>query len=215
MNHPLAQFQSRIPLICLLTFTLLTLLLSACSDDKKKRRGGSCKSDEDCLGGWICEEMFCTPGQRNASELAAKKDALKKAREEKKKALEAEKTKTKPGEGRISFKICPFFRNVNGSVGSIIATHVKTQERKIISLQMETEKNDERSEFTFYSLPLGQYEVYANYGIQVDGKFDTHRLKCDPKANQRACKGDELRVVEVVAPDQISKESLECDWIAE
>lgn len=206
---------TRLARVALLSLSLCALILSGCSDDKKKRRGGSCKADEDCLGGWICEEQFCTPGERSASELAAKKEALKQAREAKKKALEAEKTKTKPGQGRVSFKICPYFRNVSSSVGSIIATHTQTKERSIISLQMETEKNAQRSEFTFHSLPLGTYEVYANYGIQVDGKFDTHRLKCDPKGTKRACKGDEVRVVEVVPPDQQPKAPLECDWIAE
>ena len=215
MSCPTPTPHSRLAQLCLLILSLSILILSACSDTKKKRRGGSCKSDEDCLGGWICEEQFCTPGERSAAELADKKEALKKAREAKKKALEAEKTKTKPGQGRVSFKICPYFRNVSGSVGSIIATHTETKERAIISLQMETEKNMQRDEFTFYSLPLGRYEVIANYGVQVDGKFDTHRLKCDPKGTKRACKGDEVRIVEVVTPDKMSKDSLECDWTAE
>jgi len=190
-------------------------MIAGCSDSKSKRRGGSCKVDDDCISGWICEERFCTPGERSAAELAARKEALKKEREAKQKALEAKKTQTKPGEGRVSFKICPYFRNVSQSVGSIVATHTQTKERHIISLQMETKKNEQRSEFTFYSLPLGPYEVYANYGLQVDGKFDTHRLKCDPKGTARGCKGDELRLVEVVTPDKASKAALECDWVAE
>ena len=49
----------------------------------------------------------------------------------------------------------------------------------------------------------------------MGGKFDTHRLKCDPKGVKRGCKGGELRIVEVVSPDKMSKEPLECDWTAE
>ena len=202
-------------LIYVLTATLITLCCVACSDSKKKRRGGSCKTDEDCISGWICEERFCTPGERSASELAERRAAAKQAREAKQKKREAQRMVTKPGQGRISFKVCPYFRNVSSSVGSIIATHKQTKERHVISLQMETKKNEQRSEFTFYSLPLGAYEVYANYGIQVGGKFDTHRLKCDPKNTDRGCKGEELRVVEVVTPDKMPKTPLGCDWVVE
>ena len=85
----------------------------------------------------------------------------------------------------------------------------------MISLQMETAKDTTQSEFTFYSLPLGKYEVYANYGVQVNGQFDTHRLKCDPKAKKRPCENEQLRVVEVVLPKDMKTEKLECDWIAE
>jgi hypothetical protein len=203
-----------------LTFTLtlaltLSALITGCSQGEKKKRGGSCKSDEDCLSGWICEENFCTPGERSASEIAAKKKAAEEKREAKKKAAEAAKKVTKEGEGKASFKICPVFRNVSSSAGSIVATHTKTKERHILSLQMETPKNGQQSEFTFYSLPLGEYEVYATYGIQVDGKFDTHRLKCDPKGTKRACRGDELRVVNVVLPKDMDKAEPECDWVAE
>ena len=35
---------------------LLSLLLFGCQE-KKKIRGGSCKTDDDCLKGWICDEM--------------------------------------------------------------------------------------------------------------------------------------------------------------
>ena len=44
-------------------------------------------------------------------ELAAKREA-------KKKAELAKKTTTKPGEGRLSVKICPYFRNVSSPAGS-------------------------------------------------------------------------------------------------
>jgi|LauGreDrversion4_2_1035121.scaffolds.fasta_scaffold83901_2 hypothetical protein len=195
---------------------LLCALLSGCNSEKKKVRGGSCKVDDDCADGWICDpERFCTPGQRDASELAARERAALEERERQRKEREAERNETQRGEGRLSVKICPFFKNVSDSVGSVIAVHTETKRRHILSLQMETAKGNSRSEFTFPSLPLGKYELTANYGIQVNGVFDTHPLKCDPKGTRRACVNDGTRVVEVVLPDQEPKVELECDWVAE
>jgi hypothetical protein len=214
LNAPFSALSLRSLLT--LSLTLFTLsLLSACTPTETRRKGGSCKSDDDCLSGWVCEANFCMEGERSASEVAAREAKEKAAREAKKKAELAKKTTTKPGEGRLSVKICPYFRNVSSSAGSVVATHTETKQRHIISLQMEVPKESQQSEFTFYSLPLGEYEVYATYGLQVDGKFDTHRLKCDPKATKRACRGDELRVVKVTLPSEPDKTAGECDWVAE
>ena len=49
----------------------------------------------------------------------------------------------------------------------------------------------------------------------MNGQFDTHRLKCDPKVTKRPCENEQLRVVEVVLPKDMKKEKLGCDWIAE
>jgi hypothetical protein len=200
----------------ILSYSLLVIaILGLGCESKKRPTGPYCKSDEDCAGGWICNSNHCTRGERSQAEIQrkeAKKDAEK---ERKRKAKKAARTQTKEGEGKVSFKICPFFKNTFASVGSIVATHTKTKKREIISLQMETDKDTTQSEFTFYSLPLGKYEVYANYGVQVNGQFDTHRLACDPKATKRPCENKQLRVVEVVLPKDMKKDKLECDWIAE
>ena len=205
------------PLTLLTLAALLALAaLSGCNSEKKKVRGGSCKVDDDCAEGWICDpERFCTPGQRSASELAAREKAEAEARERERVAREAERQVTQKGEGRLSVKICPFFKNVSDSVGSVIAVHAETKRRHILSLQMETAKGNMRSEFTFPSLPLGKYSLTANYGIQVNGVFDTHPLKCDPKATRRECVDGGTRLVEVVLPESDSKAALECDWVAE
>ena len=102
-----------------LLFTLIlgfSMALSACSSKKEKVRGGSCKIDGDCIAGWICEENFCVQGKRNAAEIAAKKEAKRKAKEAKRKAKEAKKRQTKAGEGRLHARICPFFKNTEDAV---------------------------------------------------------------------------------------------------
>ena len=195
---------------------LLSLLLFGCQE-KKKIRGGSCKTDDDCLKGWICDEMFCTKGERSAAELAERERKKKAEAEAEKKAREAKKRETKSGEGRLTFRLCPFFKNTFESVGSIVAVHRKTKERHVKTLQMEVPKDNMQDVFTFYSLPLGEYEVYAKYGIQVNGKYDTHKLKCDPKGKHRDCEKGELRIAEVVLPKDEKKVEgkVPCDWIAE
>ncbi|MBM4290812.1 MAG: hypothetical protein FJ138_04720 [Deltaproteobacteria bacterium] len=208
----------RRPRVALIAVAALLCLsaLSACNSEKKKVRGGSCKVDDDCAEGWICDpERFCTPGQRSAEELAARERAEAEARQRQRQTRVEQEMTTQKGEGRLSVKICPFFKNVSDSVGSVIAVHADTKRRHILSLQMETPKGNMRSEFTFPSLPLGKYTLTANYGIQVNGVFDTHPLKCDPKATRRECVDGGTRVVEVVLPERDVKAALECDWIAE
>ena len=198
-----------------ITLIMTLVVFNACDSKKKVKLGPSCSSDDDCAGGWICEKEHCARGKRTAEELAQRQAKIEAEKMRKRKAKIAARTQTKKGQGRVSVKLCPFFKNTFASVGSIVAVNQKTKFREMISMQMETEKNMTQSEFTFYSLPLGTYEIYATYGVQVEGKFDTHRLKCDPKATKRACKDGELRIVEVVLPKDMKKEALECDWIAE
>jgi hypothetical protein len=202
-------------------FTMLMLLLSilclslACSQKEQKKRGASCKSDEDCLAKWICEEQFCVKGKRDIKELEAK--ALE---EQQRKAKEKEdafkrKTTTKPGEGRMTVKLCPFFRNTDVAVGTIYATHQQTKQKFMLAMHLETPKYLEKSEFTFYSLPLGKYDVYLDYGIEGGGRFDVKKMKCDPK-NKGICQDETTREIEVVLPENEKMiENRPCDWIAQ
>ena len=102
--------RSKLPLFIIIFG--LCMALSACNSKKEKVRGGSCKIDGDCITGWICEENFCVQGQRSAAEIAAKKEAKRKAKEAKRKAKEAKKRQTKAGQGRLHARICPFFKNM-------------------------------------------------------------------------------------------------------
>ena len=194
---------------------MLSASLFACQG-KKKPTGAYCKGDSDCAEGWICEASYCAQGERDQKEVLARKKAKQEAKEKRRKEREIKKRQTKPGEGRVTFRICPFFKNTSDSVGSIGLIHLETKKREIMSLQMEVTKDSMQSEFTFYSIPLGKYEVYATYGVESNGRFDTHRLKCDPKVTTRPCKNDELRIVEVVLPENdVKKIRPDCDWIAE
>ena len=195
------------------------LSLSACKGKKEAQRGGSCKKDSDCIAGWICKENFCMQGQRSAAEIAAQKEAKRKAKEEKRKAKEAKKRQTKTGEGRLHVRICPFFKNTDDAVATLIAVNKETNKRHLKSLHLEVSKDSMKDVFTFYSLPTGTYEVTAKYGVQVNGQFDTHKLKCDPKNTERECNDEVSRTVKVeVAKTKLEedlKKKLPCDWIAE
>ena len=193
--------------------------LSGCKGKSDKVRGGSCKKDNDCISGWICEENFCVEGQRSAAEIAAKKEAKRKAKEAKRKAKEAKRRQTKAGEGRLHVRICPFFKNTDDAVATLIAVNTATKKRKMKNLHLEVNNGSMKDLFTFYSLPLGEYEVTAKYGVQVNGVFDTHALNCDPKSTDRGCKDEVKRVVKVELPKGSLEDDLKkkypCDWIAE
>lgn len=206
-------------LICCLLFLGFSLSFTGCQQGDQRVKGGDCKSDDDCLGGWICDQKFCYRGERSAAELAAQKAALEEKKEKERKAKEDKKKKLKPGQGRLHARICPFFKNTDNSSGTIIAEHKESKEKHFIFLQRELSKDSMRDVFTFYSLPLGTYEVTAKYGVQVGGQHDTHDLNCDPKATHRPCEGETKRIVTVEAPktslDDELKEKRPCDWIAE
>ena len=205
-----------------LLFTLilgLCMALSACNSKKEKVRGGSCKTDGDCIAGWICEENFCIQGKRNAAEIAAQKEAKRKAKEAKRKAKEAKKRQAKAGEGRLHARICPFFKNTDDAVATLVAVNRETKRRHLKSLHLEVNNGSVKDLFTFYSLPLGEYEVTAQYGVQVNGVFDTHELSCDPKSTDRDCEAKTKRIVKVELAKTTLEEDLKkkypCDWIAE
>jgi hypothetical protein len=197
----------------------LILGMSACKGKVDQVRGGSCKKDSNCISGWICEDHFCVEGKRSATEIAAQKEAKRKAKEAKRKAKAAKKLQTKSGEGRLHVRICPFFKNTDDSVATLIAVNKKTKKRHLKSLHLEVNKDSMKDLFTFYSLPLGDYEVSAKYGVQVNGVFDTHTLKCDPKNTSRSCEGEVKRIVKVELPQGSLEDDLKkkypCDWVAE
>ncbi len=213
INHLISKLSLAVLLIG------LCLAFSACNSKKEKARGGSCKADSDCIAGWICEENFCVQGQRSAAEIAAKKEAKRKAKEEKRKAKEAKKRQTKAGEGRLHARICPFFKNTDDAVATLVAVNKETKRRHLKSLHLEVNTGSVKDLFTFYSLPVGEYEVTAQYGVQVNGVFDTHNLSCDPKSTDRGCKAGTKRIVKVELAKTTLEEDLKkkypCDWIAE
>ena len=230
-----------------LTYTLsLAFLvvggLTACNKtaeeqaNRFKTMAAPCKSDGDCAKDHICREKKCTKGKRTKAEIAA----LKKAIAEKKAKAEAAKKAVKPGEGRMIVKICPFFKNTPESVGQITAVHQETKKRHFILLNMVTPEAGYQSEFTFYSLPLGKYDVTAKYGTQKRGRHDTVDILCDPKAKlpcrcvdegkdakkkgKKAKCPKKIREIEVVLPkDEMpvkkgkdgKPEKRPCDWVAE
>jgi hypothetical protein len=206
-------------LILFMTSLALSLAFSACKSGPKTQRGGSCKKDSDCISEWICEDNFCMQGERNAAEIAALKEAKRKAKEDKRKAKEAKKRQTKSGEGRLHARICPFFKNTDDSVATLIAVNNKTKKRHLKSLHLEVNKDSMKDLFTFYSLPLGEYTITAKYGVQVNGIFDTHELKCDPKQSHRPCQDGVKRIAKVELPkgslEDDLKQKYPCDWIAE
>lgn len=190
--------------------------------DKKKFLGkAKCETDKDCAEGFICKDKACNEGKRTPEELAAQKKAELEAR----KAEEAKRTATKPGEGKLVVRICPGFKNTPEAIGTVVATHTETKKKHYIDLALAIPDGGWDTEFTYYSLPLGKYEVYATYGIQVRGQPDgVHRLKCHEEVKKDACKDETLRLMEVVLPEDEPKPELnkagkpkkkDCDWIAE
>lgn len=206
-----------------LALLALALLVVGCEsnkpDPKKFITAASCEADKDCAEGFICKEGKCQEGKRSPEEIAAQKKAEAAA---KKKAL-AEKKKTKPGEGRLTVRVCPFFKNTMESIGTITAVHQKTGKKHYIDMALEVPEMGYKDVFTFYSLPLGKYDVTASYGIQTKGIPETHDLKCHEKAKD-ACREETIREVEVVLPEDMPKPEKNekgepkkppCDFVAE
>ena len=197
-------------------FTMVIVAAIACSAEKEKKvRGASCKTDEDCISKWICEEEFCVRGKRSEQELAKKAALEDKKQQEAKEEIRKRKESTKPGEGKMYVKLCPFFRNTDIAVGTVYAVNQTSKQKYMLQMHLETPKNIEQSEFTFFSLPLGKYDVYLEYGIESQGRFDTSKMKCDPK-NKGVCKDGYIREIEVVLPENEKQvKERECDWIAQ
>lgn len=210
----------RTPLI-VVTLTALTALgCQKTADDGKSRflEAATCETDETCADGYICTEGRCKEGKRSAEEIAAKKAADAKEKAE----AEAAKNRPKDGEGRLIVRICPGFKNTPEAIGTLIATHQETKSRQLLHMAMEAPELGWQMEFTFRSLPLGTYDVTADYGIQKGGVPDVVRLECDPKA--KPCRDKTIREMTVVLPkdeaprkknDKGEIELKACDFVAE
>ncbi|MEZ4465722.1 MAG: hypothetical protein R3F60_00005 [bacterium] len=212
-----------------LPLAVFALCLAACGSGSKedpadKFMKASCKSDDACAEGFICEMKdgngTCVKGERDKAALAAKA----KAEEEERKAKEAAKRETKPGEGRLEVRICPLFKNTPEAIGTIIAKNVETGKETYIHMAREVPDLSWQDIFTFWSLPLGAYEVTATYGIQVKGRAEVVKLKCYDKVKKSECKDEVIRLMEVVPPDQLPAPEKDkdgnvikkpCDWIVE
>lgn len=204
---------------------LFTLPLFACDGPGGQDRlnaaiydAADCEKDSDCIKGFICKEKKCLKGKRTAAEKAAERKAKADARRKK---AEARK-QVKPGEGRLHVRLCPAFKNTPESIGTIVAVNQKTKERHMVHLATETPDLGYQSVFTFYSLPLGKYDVSCSYGIQVRGIPDVQKMKCDKKA--KPCREELIREMEVVLPENEPKPEMDdkgkvkmkpCDFQAE
>jgi hypothetical protein len=181
--------------------TLVALALFACDSGKDEERANrfkfsapSCETDKNCIDGFICKEKKCHKGKRTAAELAAQRKAKADAKREK----EAAKKRVKPGEGRLHVRLCPAFKNTPESIGTIVAVHQETKSRHMVHLATETPDLGYQSVFSFYSLPLGTYDVTCTYGIQVRGIPDVSKMKCDKEA--KPCRDELIREMQVVLP---------------
>ncbi|MCA9537383.1 MAG: hypothetical protein KC620_00765 [Myxococcales bacterium] len=208
-----------------LFFVATALALTACKDqsgpsarDRILSQAASCEQDDQCADGFICQDKKCTKGERSAAEIAARK----KEELAKKAAEEAAKRATKPGEGRMTIRICPGFKNTPEAIGTIIATHQETKQRHFIHMAREAPDLGWKMEFDYWSLPMGKYDVIAEYGIQKNGIVDTVKLKCDKDA--KPCRDELIREMEPVPPDQIPPREYDekgnpkfkaCDFVAE
>lgn len=201
------------------------LALAGCNDeaqsryDKFKTAAADCKTDGDCADGFICTEKKCLKGKRSAAEIAEKA----KAKAKKEAEAAAKKLEVKPGEGRLRVRLCPGFKNTPEAIGTIVAVHQQTKKKHFLHLARETRDLAWETEFLFPSLPLGTYDVTADYGIQKGGRPDVIRLKCDKKA--KPCREESIREMTVVLPkdepppppkrEDGKRTYKPCDWVAE
>lgn len=211
------------PILALLVLALVGCQQERGGDAKKRILGtpAKCETDKQCADGFICKEGRCNAGERTAEEKAAMAAAEAKKRAEE----EAAKNRPKDGEGRLIVRICPGFKNTPESIGTIIATHQETKKRHLLHMAMEAPELGWQMEFTFRSLPLGTYDVTADYGIQKGGVPDVVRLGCDKKdPKARPCREDTIREMTVVLPEneppreknEKGEDKLkDCDFIAE
>lgn len=216
-----------VPLFSIGLFLCLATGLSGCGDSQKsdprsKFMTASCKSDDNCGDDFICKDGTCQKGKRSKEELA-KKEAAEKAEAARKLA---EKRKVKPGETRMEVRVCPVFKNTPEAVGTITAKHTETGKEHHIHMALVTKEGGWQDVFTYWSLPLGKYEVTASYGINVRGHTETVLLKCHDKLikDAKQCKNKVVRLMEAVPLDQIpapkkddkgNEIKIPCDWIVE
>ena len=103
-----------------------------------------------------------------------------------------------------------------------MAVHQETKKRHPLHLALETPEGGWKTEYRYTSLPLGKYDVTANYGVNVRGKVEVVKLKCDKKA--KPCRDETIREMEVVLPTNEPAREIgtdgkpkfkACDWVAE
>lgn len=215
----------------------LTLIfaLPACEKSTDKTAAGkdappsapvpaSCQWDEDCANPkYICMYEKCVKGERS--------EEAKKAIEAQRKA-DAEKARLKaeadrppgPGEGRLMVRICPFVRKTGQFTSKVTAKSKATGQETTLLLEELLRPDQVQSEFLFRKLPVGEYEVTADYGVKVGQQRDVVQLKCDKKAKQPCAKDKLTRLMTVVPVDQEpapkigengKPEKKPCDWVAE
>ncbi len=194
-------------------------------DRSAKYFKAACKVDDDCAKDNVCKknekgEGTCEKGERSAADEAARKKAEIEAR----KAKEEAKKQTKPGEGRLEMRVCPVFKNTPEAIGTITAKHIESGKEHFIHMAQVVVDGGWEDQFTFWSLPLGKYEVKASYGIQVRGRAEVVDIKCHEKIKKDECKDEVIRLVEVVLPEQMPPPEKDkdgkvlkkpCDWLAE
>ena len=147
---------------------------------------------------------------------------MRKAKADAKRKKEEAKRRVKPGEGRLHVRLCPAFKNTPESIGTIVAVHQESKARHMVHLATETPDLGYQSIFSFYSLPLGTYDVTCTYGIQVRGIPDVNKMKCDKEA--KPCRDELIREMQVVLPENEAKPEMDdkgkpkmmpCDFQAE
>lgn len=181
-----------------------------------------CQWDEDCFKeGFVCNDARCVKGTRTPEQKAAIQ-ALRDKMKAKEEAEAEARRPPGPDEGRLWFRVCPFYRKTPQAVAEITATHKETG--KVFTLRLEEllRMDELRSEFAFPKVPIGEYDVVADYGIRDGAGREMVRLKCDKKA--KPCRDGEVREVTVVPIDQEPPPKADaegktikrpCDWIAQ
>ena len=209
----------------LLAAIVATSLAVGCSKKQEEdkpfwaKKPAPCKTDKNCADGFICEKDTCVEGTRSPEELARRQAAKRAKREEARRKKET----TKPGEGVLMVRICPGFKHTPNSIGTLVATHQETRKEHRLHLAHVVPEGEWHSEFKFPSLPLGKYDIKANYGIlNPSGRAEVVFLKCHRKA--KPCRDENIREMEPVLPEKLPPPKLNkkgqpklkpCDFVAE
>jgi hypothetical protein len=186
----------------------------------------SCAWDEDCKNDkYICMYEKCVKGERSPEAKAAIA-AQRKADEEKAKAKAEADRPPGPGEGKLTVRICPFVKKTGQFTAQVTAKSKATGQSTTLVLEDLIDFGGHQSEFVFRKLPVGDYEVTADYGVKVGAKRDVVTLECDKGKNGRqpCAKDKQTRLMTVVPigqepPPKIDKdgkvEKKPCDWTAQ
>lgn len=186
----------------------------------------SCAWDEDCKSDkLICMYEKCVKGERTPEAKAAIA-AQRKADEEKAKAKAEADRPPGPGEGKLTVRICPFVKKTGQFTAQVTAKNKATGQSTALTLEDLIDFGAYQSEFVLRKLPVGDYEVTADYGVKVGAKRDVVPLSCDKSKNGRqpCAKDGVTRLMSVVPigqepPPKVDKdgkvEKKPCDWTAQ